>query len=299
MLVVWLVFLASTAYPWGFATHACLAHWLNKQQGQRDFNEMYGAMAPDMFNFRFDLPVYGDGEIYFQLHYYWQNIWEHKRTGMEKALGYGFVSHNDAWGADYTAHHAGITYGTSEGYVIAKSQELLAANPVLVDSGLVDLPTALSLCHVFVEYGLEILTTRIDPEIGDKITQAAAKRDSRFPDQLAEGFAPGFALLLEIDESLAEQVIVSNEAEFREQMMLYGQLLMLDESTVAEAFAWQLSQYVDVYGVYIPPQQAHDIILSYIQLAVILCEDDFPIELQATAKYLDTALAERGVGNRN
>ena len=120
----------------------------------------------------------------------------------------------------------------------------------------------------------------------------------RVPDQLADGFAPGFALLLGLDEPLAAQLIVSNEADFREQMILYGQLLMLDESTVADVFAWQLSQYVDVYGVYIPPQAAHDIILSYIQLAVILCEDDYPIELQATAKYLDTALEEHGVGNR-
>ena len=165
MLAVWLVFLASTAYPWGFATHAYLAHWLNKQEGQRDLNEMYGSMTPDMFNFRFDLPVYGPGQIYDQLHNEWQNIWDQKKTGMEKAAGYGFISHNDAWGADYTAHHAGVTYGTDEGYVIAKAQELLAYDDTLLDY--VDDETALELCHVFVEYGVEILTTRVDPEIGE------------------------------------------------------------------------------------------------------------------------------------
>ena len=70
MLLLWFVFLTSPAYPWGFAVHAHLADRLNKPEGDRNLNEMYGAMAPDMFNFRFDLPVYGEGEIYFQLHYY-------------------------------------------------------------------------------------------------------------------------------------------------------------------------------------------------------------------------------------
>ena len=95
-VAVWLLFLVSTAYPWGLAAHAYLAHWLNKPEGDRDLNAIYGAMAPDMFNFRFDLPVYGEGEIYFQFHYLWQNVWGQRKTGMEKGLGYGFISHTVA-----------------------------------------------------------------------------------------------------------------------------------------------------------------------------------------------------------
>ncbi len=287
---------ASTAYPWGFAAHAYLAHWLNKQEGDRDLNEIYGAMAPDMFNFRFDLPVYGDGEIYQQLHYLWQNVWDRKKTGMEKGLGYGFISHNDAWGADFTAHHAGITHGTEEGYVIAKAEELLAADPTLLL--LTDEQTALELCHTFVEYGLEILTTRIDPTIGQQITAAAVYRSPRFSSMLVEAYAESFAPLFGNDPAVAQQVIVAGEAEFRGQMMLYGQLLMLDEETLTLVFAQHLAEFADEYGVEVPPWiDPVEVIQSYLQTAVQICEDGYAAELHATAQYLDAAMAFYGVGN--
>ncbi len=281
----------------GFAVHAHLADRLNKSGGARNLNEMYGAMAPDMFNFRFDLPVYGDGEIYFQLHYYWENLWDLQKTGMEKALGYGFISHNDHWGADAIAHHAGITYGTDEGYVIAKARDLLAADPSLL--WFVDEPTALELTHTFVEYGLEIISKRIDPKLGQKVTQAACCRSPRFPSMLTKAYAESLAPLFGNDPDLAGQTIVSNEAEFRFQTMLYGQLLMLDEPDLTWALSEQLAQFTDAYGIELPPGvDPIEIIHGYLQRAVQLCEDDFEAELDATLEYLDAAMAAHDVGNR-
>ena len=40
-------------------------------------------------------------------------------------VAFGFMTHNDVWGADSTAHHDGkTTYSQGTGYVIAKAQEL-------------------------------------------------------------------------------------------------------------------------------------------------------------------------------
>jgi len=51
-------------------------------------------------------------------------VWDSSRCGLQRSLAYGFLSHNDVWGADYTAHHKACTTGLNEGYVITKARWL-------------------------------------------------------------------------------------------------------------------------------------------------------------------------------
>jgi len=301
LVVVSMFCFASVAYPWGYANHAYVAGELNKRLGERNENEVYGAMAPDMFNFSFGVPVYADGGLYYQLHYLFAQVWDQKKTGMEKGLGYGFISHNDLWGADYTAHHSGRTYGTDDGYVIAKAGDLFAEAPEL--AMLVGDEAALELYHTFVEFGLEILAKRVDPMIGDKITSAALGRSPDFAGLLVDAYAEGFAPFFSDSPELAAQVIILAEGEFRETMLLYGQMLMMDEETLLDALSAYLAGFADEYlaanGITLPPgidlvQVIHD----YIQLSMMLCQDDYPTEIRATIRFVDGQMNLHGIGNR-
>jgi len=301
LVMVMMFCFVSVAYPWGYAGHAYIAAKLNKQLGQRNENEVYGAMAPDLFNFSFDLPVYAPGGPYYQLHYLFPQVWDQEKTGMEKGLGYGFISHNDLWGADFTAHHSSRTYGAEHGYVVAKAGELSAAAPLL--ASMVGEDAALELCHTFVEFGLEVLTKRMDPQIGDKICSAARARSPRFAGQLVEAYADGLAPYCGGSPELAAMAIILAEGEFRDQMLVYGQMLMMDEQDLLDGLAVYLAGFADDYlaanGITLPPGvDLVPVIRFYMQMSMVLCEDDYPTELGATVKFVDAEMARHGTGNR-
>ena len=121
---------ASQAWAWGSATHTYIDDRLNRQgPGQKNLGEMYGGVAPDLFNYLF-APY--QPYLYGQTHDDFLKVWEAagpRQSSVKRALAYGFVSHNDLWGADVTAHHNGITFGQGQGYVIAKAQ---AMKPYLI-----------------------------------------------------------------------------------------------------------------------------------------------------------------------
>jgi len=75
--------------------------------------------------------------LYEQTHYITFDIKNAADEKLKKALAFGYFSHNGVWGADFTAHHSGITYGQGQGYVIAKATELtLQVGPLLESQGI-------------------------------------------------------------------------------------------------------------------------------------------------------------------
>jgi hypothetical protein len=62
--------------------------------------------------------------LYDQTHHYFLKVQEAVKWGYEKSSSYGFLSHNDLWRADSTAHHAWRTLLPDEGYVITKAKIL-------------------------------------------------------------------------------------------------------------------------------------------------------------------------------
>jgi len=156
IMAVIFLFSAAPAYPWGYGTHAYIADHTNKQEGDRNFNEIYGSLVPDMFNYSFNLPIYEPGGIYEQFHQNYLKIWEQKKRGMEKGLALGFASHNEEWGADRTAHIDGLTFGNGTGYVMAKADLLGQVAPLPSELGIPQV-AAEDFYHTFIEYGLDIL----------------------------------------------------------------------------------------------------------------------------------------------
>ncbi|MGA1863919.1 MAG: zinc dependent phospholipase C family protein [bacterium] len=317
-----LFFISSMAYSWGGATHAYIADQIGKGAGLKNQNEIYGAMAPDIFNFMFGTPY--AGYLYDQTHGIpsgeenFMNMWESaKRCGFQKSLAYGFVSHNNVWGADSTAHWmALVTNPPAEfpddlppGYVIFKAFELeslLSFYGVFGSIGLGgadNYPIRLELCHTIVEVAGDFLIARADPYIGLKIYSSALLRDQRFPLLLKEAYAHDFSKEFHIPCSEAIKIIVSQENEFRRSTILMGYMLMQDENTaiglISEQYASLMLSYLEDFGISIQgftPEMAKPIIEQAIQVTLYSgMLDDYMTEINATINHVAEQLNEHGI----
>src|SRR5512138_1476024 len=80
---------ATQAGAWGSATHVFIDDHLGAQGPLRNLNEIYGGMAPDVFNYLFDHPDLLQ-YLYVQTHYGYLKVWEEADTLLGKAAVYGF-----------------------------------------------------------------------------------------------------------------------------------------------------------------------------------------------------------------
>jgi hypothetical protein len=263
----------------------------------KDFDEMYGSLAPDVFNYTFaEWYEY----IYKQTHYYaFMDMENAADKILQKALAFGFVSHNGIWGADFTAHHSGITYGQGTGYVIKKAEVLAGImGPVLADQGLpLERKDLLEVCHNFIEPAVDILMKRVDPVIGKKIMAAALLRTNAFPDMLVEVYAEGLSGETGMNFNDAAQAIRAAEKDFRKTTILYGMALSQSEETAVRLLAEQLASvaaaYLRMLGYPIPVDaDLTPLAVVGIQQGIELCKNDFKAEIAATVKLVKKNLAE-------
>ncbi len=279
---------SSAAFGWGSATHACIDGRLGMRNGQKSLDKIYAGMAPDLFNYSFDLPFLGN--LYAGTHYDFMNVRKAARSGAGNALAYGFVSHNDVWGADFTAHHAGRTFGQDEGYVIAKARALAVLAPLPVELGIPE-DAALELYHNFVETAVDVLVKRICPDVGQTMTSSALFRSDAFPALLARAYAADFAPWFG-GPGEAAAAIAGTEGMFRQQMAVYGQVLDQDETTAVNLLSGQMASlavaFLGAYGVTLPPGvDAAALAEAYIYAAMGLCQDDYQAEVEATIDFVD------------
>ncbi len=291
-----LVCFSPEAFPWGSGTHALIDDQLNRRLGAKNSNEIYGGMSPDIFNYLFDSDYLSD--MYIQTHYNFMNVWNSARHGMEEAVSYGFVSHNDIWGADSTAHIACLTCSTNKGYVVDKAEYLSVIAPIPPDLGIPD-EAASELYHHFIESGVDILMKRTDPMIGQKIIFSAMLRSPNFPKLLVRAYAEDFSEYFGGYDQ-AVQVITSAEFEFRKMTILYGEALLQDEELaillVSEQMADLAERFLGSYGVPVPPrEELVQLIVEYIHIAVEICEGDYSDEITATIDFVDEQLNANGI----
>lgn len=296
-----LILTASAAFAWEAATHAYIEEHLYKKTGQADnavlYNRIYGANAIDIFNNNFTSPYL---EFAAYLHDTSQEnflkAWQIAASRDEKAFAYGFVSHNNTWGMDSTAHVSGITYGRGTGYVIAKARVLAAMLRPSLEAQLGPLPdeVLVNLCHYLVESGIDFLVRAKDPAIGNKLMAAALFRSDEVPTLLVNAYQNEFAAFAGSPENAA-QIIATAEGNFRAVMMGYGWALTQANALdlVSDALA---STGVSYLG--LPP--GSETILAPvakqgIAAAMMLCTPDFEREIQATQGWVNGKLSAAGV----
>ncbi len=296
----------SQAWAWGSATHIYINDRLNRQGlGQKNLGELYGGIAPDIYNYLF-APY--QPYLYGQTHNDYLKVWEATGPGQNRenwAFAYGFVSHNDLWGADVTAHHNGRTFGQDQGYVIAKAQVMQPAlSATLAAVGIV-LPdqVALDLSHNIVEYGVDVLVKNLDPQVGAKLAGAALKRNPAFPALLVQAYREDVAATPGIPNGKAAQIILSTEQSFRKIKVYEGQALMQDNATavalLAEEYADFAQGYLAMFGLTLPPGVGREQIVPlaeyFIGQAMLMCQGDFAQELKATIDFVNGQLDAHGI----
>ena len=299
MVSLMLVFFSSDGFPWGFATHAYINDHLGKRRDLCNASEIYGGMAPDVFNYLFDYPEYMTF-LTEETHANFMKIWDSARWGLQKPLAYGFVSHSVA---DLTAHG-------EASYAIVKAVELLDYVPTGFRGAVGD-ELLTQMLHIIVENAVDILIVRDDLLIGRKITSAAILRSHQLPRLLVKAYASDLAAASGISPLEASKFIVSAEKEFRKSIILYGQILMQDETTairmISEQTADAAVSYLGLYGISLPdlfpdesdPAQLKEklvqLIVTLTDLAILTCADDYKGKIDDTINFVDQWLEANDV----
>ncbi len=289
-----IVLFPTAAFSWGSAVHAYIGDQLAAKGGLLNESEIYGSMAPDLFNFRFDKPEYREF-LYAQTHWNFQKVVDEAQSQPATALALGFLSHNDVWGADSTAHHSGITFGQDEGYVIAKAEILLNILKSIPAYQALNIPDSvgMEIAHQLVEEAVDILMKeKVDPKIGEKMIAAALHTNPNMPLLVVKAYARDLASYAGISEREAARFIVSSDRQFRNVTILYGQALTLDKDAAVQALAEQLADltqaFFAAYGYEIPSEFDPTPLLQLgIGQAMLLCKNDFEDEVAATIDHIE------------
>ncbi len=322
-LVLILIGMVSTfLYPWGSATHVYVVEQIGKTFDLGNINEIYGALSSDVFNYLFGA-VYR-GYLHNQTHgvpgdeSFLKLWWAAKERGFQKPLAYGFVSQNDVWAADFTAHHEARTLPDpgvlpeeyDPGWVTVQAFDLNAIWGLaeylwsIKKEGVPDnavFSFAIEICHHIMETAGDIVVKEKDPLLGMKLSSSALLRDSSFHELLVEAYADDFAFQYDMTFETAAQVIREAEKEFRRTMVLYGTALMQDKETARRLLAQQMADIAPEY------LQRHFNLPSYNEIflkvdeglayAIDLCEagDSYLNEIRETIRFVRYNLLLNGI----
>ncbi len=309
--------LSTEAFAWGDATHLYISDRLKIRFGHNHTNEMWGSFGPDIFNFIFDptlCPIWLAEQTHGRTTESFMKVWNAADKTSEKALAYGFVGHNEVWGADYSAHISGLTFGQGIGYINAKALVLLdtpidptaphdpSLNPKFSEifSGIgMTSEQQLIIAHVITEYAIDImLKNDVDRSIGRKLKVAARTRSSKFPGLLVDAYAADYAAnCAGIDYLTAASIITSAEAEYRNNMISYGKALSQSEPITVQLIAEQIVALASGFlggPLPIPETDAGEIVKAMIYVSMEIC-DDYITEINATIEFVKNNLVNNGI----
>jgi hypothetical protein len=253
------LFMTSIAYPWNYATHAYISGQIGRTLSRGTFNEMYGMMLPDFLNLRFELWTDGTlrgythgvpaGHPYFPPSTDFMKVWKEAKSGLKKMVAFGYVAHNELWGADYVAHLNADPYDLTPeqepGFIILLAQ-ILMANIDWTPFDQLGLSLSdsdkMEFCHNIVEFAGDVLVAQADPLIGQKLFIAAAPRSPEIINLLKSVFPEEYG-----------DLIATAEPEFHQQMALLGLTLLQPPETIISILAEQMAElsidyFWTVYG---------------------------------------------------
>ena len=317
LICLLLTMVPASAFSWGDAIHVYISDRLKAQWGYKNINEIWGSEGPDIFNLIFDpnlCPAWLADQTHGTTTDSFMKVWNAANTTSEKALAYGFVSHNEAWGADYTAHVSGLTFGQDVGYVNAKAMVLLNTpinpaeqydpnlNPKLGEifaSIGMDPDQQLIVAHVIAEYAIDImLRNNVDPFIGLKVKVAALARSKKFPALLVDAYAADYAANCPgIDYPAAAYIIASAEEEYRNSMIFYGKTISMPEPVAVQLIAKQIVALASAFlggPLPIPEADVVDLVKAAIYVSMEVC-GDYMTEINATIEYVNDNLTTNGI----
>jgi hypothetical protein len=299
--------LVNQVFAWGSATHAYIDDHLGRKGPVRNLNEIYGGMAPDVFSYLFSNLNWLD-YLYYEAHYKDNRlVWKKADTKLEKAVAFGFVSHNGITGADATAHgNYDYEAEAPEGWVINKAIEMAKSDeiyPLLEEFRLADEKgidwAGYELCHNFIESAVDLLIAQHDRSLGGKISAAALLRTPEFPTLLVEAYAKGFMQTFKLDRPTAVKVIRSAENEFRKNLVTYGFALAQEPAVAKELIAEQLAalapDFLGAYGITLPAGVDLGALSKlFLGVAIEMCAAEYLTEVENTIQFVSANQAKTG-----
>ena len=306
-VVLMILFAPSVLFGWGNATHMYFADRLGVSHVGPNAHEMYGSVLPDAFNLKLDSTgVFMADQAHHNFMPLYHSAW---RCDL-KDVAFGFVCHNDSWGADFTAHHAARTV-SGGGYAVVKGAELAPLLvpdivTILVTAGL-DTASAQYLAgalapefgHDLVETAVDLMVKRnLDPAIGRKIVLAATTRPMDTPLLLAAAYAVPLSRYSHRSLLQSTKYIVDAEKENRQQMIQYGNIFTMMEAEAILALAQMnaaIAQgYLEFYaGVPVTVDPA--VAAGFIANAMSLVEPTYAAEVGATLDYVRHQMQVHGI----
>lgn len=306
-LSVLLAFACGDMFAWGNATHTYFSDQLGRTRGGANLHEMYGSVLVDAFNLMLDSTgVFMADQTHHGSSLVVRAAW---RCDL-RAVAYGFASHNDTWGADFTAHHVARTV-TGGGYAVVKGAELapllipdivtilIAAGVPQADAEYIAGALAPEFGHDLVETAVDLLIKRNqDPSIGRKIMVAALTRPLDTPLLLAAAYAGPLSQYAHMSRIKATRYIVNAEKGYRQQMIQYGNIFMMSEQEAIQALGVMNAQiaqgYLEFYtGVPVVVDPAT--VVGFITNALMLVAPTYSAEMSATVDYVQNELQMRDI----
>ncbi len=301
IIILVLYMTAQSAFGYGAATHTYLADELGSQYGIKNLHEMYGAVVPDMFNLLFGYP-YQD-YLWNETHYEFMKVVDKAHLRIMKAFALGFESHNEDYGADYTAHICSAI-GLGGGYVIEKRDILfpILVPPLkqfLINQGFSDADAesfAWQIAPVIADSAVEsaidyLVSENEDPYVGIRMFMAAGSRSPLVPLLLFRAYVWDFAQQPSMTFEEAAFVIFEAEEQFRQYMMLYGGVLSRADALdlMAEEGA-RLAEIIleEEYGLSLTVPAG--LMKHCLTEAIGIVQDDYSAELAATLAALEAQL---------
>lgn len=291
---LWLLLAPAEGFPWGAATHAYFARELG--QGRLNDQEIYGALAPDLFNLDIDSPDY----VFFvtQTHRHLAKLKREARSQGLDGFAFGFVSHNERWGADRKAHRN--RRNGQPNYVLSKSRllggELRSSVQTLLEEAGVPLAflwadrVSNELSHTLVEMAIDLMIKQNEePGIGLELLRSAQDRPVSIQGLLVASYGKPLARYMAISEEDAGEIITEAETEFQQLMIQYGESLVQEESEACRRLADQGAGLMrglleSATGKEVPVTV--EFIADSLTQAMHLVEKDYAMEIASTLTYL-------------
>jgi hypothetical protein len=313
--------LSITAWAWAPGTHAYIANAI--YPGNPD-NVIFGSIAPDINQI---LSTDQNSVFFKDTHYDVMGMWASTSlvpTPSSKPLALGFLTHNEAWGADHYAHitshlypryvNTDPRYQGQNGYVWVKAGQLCSLMKQQTN-GMGGLATVLLSdpmnCHFIVEYAMDLLlkSTR-DPQIGQKLLAAASNYNE---ETLQALFMAGYPQPVSAGNATTTGMVMAfGEGTWAGLMKGYASALnqpTLKEAVPAvsgflELLAEQLLQAQLQAALGLPPgapipkevgQQLSKLIELGLVDSLMLCSYDYPLELNMTIHSVEQNLRKRDI----
>ncbi len=300
-LLLVIVLCGGAALAWAPGTHTFIASQLKPRTPGFVYQQMYGAVAADVDEFFTSRQDYAN--YFLATHYQPMAVWSAAQSMpiQDRALAYGWVSHNEDWGADHNAHIGSFLYGPNKGYVIAKAAVLCGTLRKQLHAAGMDgfLPIITDMnCHFIVEYGMDILMTYRDPNLGAKVYMAALNRDPGIGLLLSWAF-PISTAMGTMGQEFAYAEMMPNG--WNDVMKQYGMVLSAPVGQRVPVMAQFLTALAVEMGIL--PEPANDAeaaaMTKLIELALmdsmVICAPDLQIEVNATIKRVGVAMKVHGV----